>query len=86
MRSFTYLLSLCFLSQIAFAQDDTQERADKLAHQFIIIDGHVDLPYRLKVSGFRLQKEYIKDIEIRMFKLQEASDRRNAQLLVNHKI
>nr|WKN36505.1 dipeptidase [Tunicatimonas sp. TK19036] len=63
MRSFTYLLSLCFLSQIAFAQDDTQERADKLAHQFIIIDGHVDLPYRLKVSGFRLQKEYIKDIE-----------------------
>ncbi|MBC8112291.1 MAG: membrane dipeptidase, partial [Verrucomicrobia bacterium] len=33
-------------------------RADKLAHQNIILDGHVDLPYRLKISKFRLTKEF----------------------------
>ena len=33
--------------------------ADSLAHQTIIIDGHVDLPYRLKVKNFRLEKEMI---------------------------
>ena len=26
--------------------------ADELAHKFIITDGHVDLPYRLKENGF----------------------------------
>lgn len=33
--------------------------ADKLAHRYIIADGHVDLPYRLKVKNFRLTKEFI---------------------------
>jgi len=31
--------------------------ADTLAHRFIIVDGHVDLPYRMKVAGFMLRKE-----------------------------
>ncbi len=35
------------------------EKAQKLTHQYIITDGHVDLPYRLKVQNFRLEKEYI---------------------------
>lgn len=35
------------------------EKARKLAHQYIITDGHVDLPYRLKVNNFRLEKEYL---------------------------
>lgn len=41
--------------------DDTQLRAyaDELAHKFIITDGHVDLPYRLKVKNFRLEREYM---------------------------
>jgi membrane dipeptidase len=30
-----------------------------LAHQYIITDGHVDLPYRLKVKNFRLEREYM---------------------------
>lgn len=34
-------------------------KADKLAHDNIIVDGHVDLPYRLKVQNFRLTREYI---------------------------
>jgi membrane dipeptidase len=33
--------------------------ADSLAHAFIITDGHVDLPYRLKVTHFRLDREYL---------------------------
>ena len=46
----------------SLAQTDFTDRADSLAQEYIIIDGHIDLPYRLKVSGFRLQKEFIKDI------------------------
>lgn len=32
-------------------------KADELAHKFIIVDGHVDLPYRLKIQNFRFTKE-----------------------------
>lgn len=34
-------------------------QADRLAHEYIITDGHVDLPYRMKVSNFRLEREYL---------------------------
>jgi len=34
-------------------------KANELAHKFIITDGHVDLPYRLKVRNFRLEKEFL---------------------------
>jgi membrane dipeptidase len=33
-------------------------KANILAQKYIIVDGHVDLPYRLKVSNFRLEKEF----------------------------
>ena len=33
--------------------------ADSLAQAYIITDGHVDLPYRLKVKKFRLEREYL---------------------------
>jgi membrane dipeptidase len=33
--------------------------AQELAHKYIITDGHVDLPYRLQVSNFRLTREFI---------------------------
>ena len=33
--------------------------ADSLAQVFIITDGHVDLPYRLKIKNFRLEKEFL---------------------------
>lgn len=36
-----------------------EKRADLLAHKYIITDGHVDLPYRLTVQNFRLQKEFL---------------------------
>jgi membrane dipeptidase len=38
--------------------DALQVKANELAQKFIITDGHVDLPYRLKVQNFRLEKEY----------------------------
>ena len=43
------------------AQDDAKLRkqADKLAQKTIITDGHVDLPYRLRVKNFKLEKEYL---------------------------
>ncbi len=36
-----------------------REKASQLAHQYIITDGHVDLPYRLRIQNFRLEREYI---------------------------
>lgn len=35
------------------------KQATKLCHKYIIVDGHVDLPYRLKVKRFRLEKEFL---------------------------
>lgn len=39
--------------------EEARALADSLAHAFIITDGHVDLPYRLKVKNFRLEREYL---------------------------
>ncbi|MEM6772781.1 MAG: membrane dipeptidase, partial [Bacteroidota bacterium] len=38
---------------------ELREHAKALAHKYLITDGHVDLPYRLKVKNFRLDKEYL---------------------------
>ncbi len=40
-------------------EDQLREHADELAHRYIITDGHVDLPYRLKVRNFRLEREFL---------------------------
>lgn len=34
-------------------------KANELAQKYIITDGHVDLPYRLKVKNFQLEREYV---------------------------
>jgi membrane dipeptidase len=49
------------LSPLQRGYDDAQLRqlADELAHRYIITDGHVDLPFRLRVQNFRLTKELI---------------------------
>jgi membrane dipeptidase len=39
--------------------EQLRQYADELAHRFIITDGHVDLPYRLKMKNFRLEREYM---------------------------
>ncbi|WP_194776031.1 dipeptidase [Pararhodonellum marinum] len=35
------------------------EAATKMARETIMVDGHVDLPYRMKVGGFTLQREIL---------------------------
>ncbi len=39
--------------------DRTYQHAVQLAHTYIITDGHIDLPYRLRVKNFRLDREYL---------------------------
>lgn len=39
--------------------DELQQVADSLAQSYIITDGHVDLPYRLRIKHFRLEREYL---------------------------
>jgi len=38
---------------------ELQKKANELAQKYIITDGHVDLPYRLKITNFRMTKELI---------------------------
>jgi membrane dipeptidase len=40
-------------------EETLRKMADSLAHAYILTDGHVDLPYRLKVKNFRLEREYM---------------------------
>jgi len=40
-------------------QDSYQKQAEELAQKYIITDGHVDLPYRLRIKNFRLEKEFL---------------------------
>ena len=41
------------------SDDALHQYADKLAHEFILTDGHIDLPYRLKMKNFRVEREYM---------------------------
>ena len=66
MTKFRWLIISCiFITAIklGIAQGANNEqllsKAKKLAQKYIIVDGHVDLPYRLRISNFRLQKEYL---------------------------
>ncbi len=58
--SFLLLLPTTFFAQTSSLTDNQmRDLADKLAHKYIITDGHVDLPYRLKIKNFRLEREYM---------------------------
>lgn len=56
-RWFVFSLFVFLLS--CSVKHPRHQQADRLAHQFIIADGHVDLPFRLKVKNFRFEKEYL---------------------------
>lgn len=47
------------INYTAMPEEKLRQVADSLAHAYIITDGHVDLPYRLKVKNFRLEKEFL---------------------------
>jgi membrane dipeptidase len=61
--AFTVALGLVACEQKPPVERMTDEElrayADELAHRYIITDGHVDLPYRLKIKNFRLDREYL---------------------------
>lgn len=61
--SSTFLLAFCLgLTAPVMAQqaeEPLRALAEELAHKYIITDGHVDLPYRLRIQNFRPTKEYL---------------------------
>ncbi len=67
MKKLFTLVVLCgFCASFGYSQNadrmseaELRALADELAHKYIIVDGHVDLPYRLKVRNFRLEREYL---------------------------
>ncbi|MEL6865597.1 MAG: membrane dipeptidase, partial [Bacteroidota bacterium] len=56
-----FLALACNRSQSIVLKSDQKlkKQANRLAQDYLITDGHVDLPYRLRVHNFRLTKEYI---------------------------
>ena len=54
------LLSSCISTKTKSKLSDAEyrQKANEIAHKYVIVDGHVDLPYRLKIKHFRLEKEY----------------------------
>ena len=62
----TFFLTILFFSSCSpklttenKSDEELKELADKIAHKYIITDGHVDLPYRLRVTNFRFTKDLI---------------------------
>ncbi|MEO9474321.1 MAG: dipeptidase [Cyclobacteriaceae bacterium] len=41
----------------SLTDDELMAKAEELSKKFVIVDGHVDLPYRMKKAGFILKKE-----------------------------
>lgn len=55
----TALFTSCKATKTANLTDEQlRAKANEIAHKYVIVDGHVDLPYRLKIKNFRLEKEY----------------------------
>ena len=59
-----FIMTSCSRKTIAplqrgLSDSELQVLANELAHKYIITDGHVDLPYRLKKFNFRFTKEFI---------------------------
>ncbi|WP_367916007.1 dipeptidase [Leadbetterella sp. DM7] len=52
------LITSCKVAPKAADTSSNKVKAKALADKFIIADGHVDLPYRLQVKNFRLEKAY----------------------------
>ncbi len=58
MRILTLLLIFATIASCTH-KNPYLKKATLLCHQNIIVDGHVDLPYRLKIKNFRLEKEFL---------------------------
>jgi membrane dipeptidase len=49
----------CKKNSSSDSDEKLRAKADELAQKFILTDGHVDLPYRLKIKNFRLERQYM---------------------------
>lgn len=56
---FLVALSACKAPENKIDDASLRATADSLAQVFILTDGHVDLPYRLRIKHFRLDREYL---------------------------
>lgn len=73
LLSFTFIAILLFgcttssseetFDAEAMTEEELRAYADSLAHEYIIVDGHVDLPYRMKAKGFMITKE-VEDVSV----------------------
>ena len=61
-------LAIAFICIISFgcknnstndSDENLRAKANELAQKFILADTHVDLPYRLKIKNFRLERQYM---------------------------
>ncbi len=58
--AFLCLVSLsCKKSSTNDTDEKLRSKAVELTQKFILTDGHVDLPYRLKIKNFRLERQYM---------------------------
>lgn len=63
--TFFFFLSLVFCNcarktgNLTSQDANLHKLADEYAQKYIITDGHVDLPYRLKVKNFQMTREYL---------------------------
>lgn len=56
---FISLLFLFACNETPKQEMSVEEQAKEIAQSVIITDGHVDLPYRMRVRNFRLEKEFL---------------------------
>ncbi|MEQ8472771.1 MAG: dipeptidase [Marinoscillum sp.] len=47
----------------SMTEEELNAYANELAKKYIIVDGHVDLPYRMEVKGFMLKKQ-VEDVSV----------------------
>ena len=60
VTAFVFLLGCSGEKSESTSNDDQlRTKANDLAQQFVLADTHVDLPYRLKIKHFRLEREYM---------------------------
>lgn len=58
------ILCACTSEKTELTDAEMMEKAKELAHKYIMVDGHVDLPYRMQVAGFTLRREAL-DVSVR---------------------
>ena len=59
-----FTFSACESEPKELTDEQLMEKATELAQKYIMVDGHVDLPYRMQVGGFTLRREPL-DVSVR---------------------